>query len=256
MYLYFIIQLHLTTVATIHENKDFLTTTVFSDYNYILAGYQGSVRFYDWEEQNRNYDINIRKSISLGNLKVNQILFDSTKLTIYVALSNGSVMLFSHSLSPEFVLDYHDKAVNRILFDDESRILFTCSSDKAVKVRKKFKQVWQLPNDWPSESMRVDKEYNLKTIIEDHSVSSDNIMKIQDAFKDLDLKEQDSQEILDKKDKENAQEGDMKKESNENYWNHDQEDITCDDLDGWDEDQPLEPFKIKNNEALYNFMGL
>jgi hypothetical protein len=104
--------------------------------------------------------------------------------------------------------------------------------------------------------MRVDKEYNLKTIIEDHSVSSDNIMKIQDAFKDLDLKEQDSQEILDKKDKENAQEGDMKKESNENYWNHDQEDITCDDLDGWDEDQPLEPFKIKNNEALYNFMGL
>jgi hypothetical protein len=56
-----------------------------------------------------------------------------------VALSNGSVMLFSHSLSPEFVLDYHDKAVNRILFDEESRILFTCSSDKAVKVKKQFK---------------------------------------------------------------------------------------------------------------------
>ncbi len=121
-------------MAIIHENTEFLTTTVISDYSHILAGGQGYVRFYDWEENNRNYHLSLQKIISLGNLKVNQILYDSSKSNVYLALSNGSVMLFSHSLSPEFVLDYHDKAVNRIIFDEESRTLFTCSADKEVKV--------------------------------------------------------------------------------------------------------------------------
>jgi hypothetical protein len=109
--------------------------------------------------------------------------------------------------------------------------------------------------------MRVDKEYNQKCIIEDHSVSSDNIMKIQDAFKDLDFREEENQNILKNKSTDNTQDESnlnvRKKETNIHETDYyEDEIISCDDLDGWDEDQPLEPLKLKNNEAFYDFMGI
>ncbi len=91
--------------------------------------------------------------------------------------------------------------------------------------------------------MRVDKEYNNKSVIEDTSVNRKNIMKIQDALKDLEFKEEDEIMMQNKLINQNKIEA------------YDDIENKCHDLDGWDDDIPLAKQNIYT-EAIYNFMGI
>jgi WD40 repeat protein len=71
--------------------------------------------------------------------KINDIQFIHGKSGLIASLSNGSVAFWSHDeTTPEFILDCHDKSVNKIIYDESIKILFTCSSDKTIKVKKSF----------------------------------------------------------------------------------------------------------------------
>jgi WD40 repeat protein len=107
------------------------------DRNFIFLGSNnGVIRFVDYDDQHSmgNMIINHRLDISIDS-KVTDIKFRSGKSGLITALSNGSIAFWGANENyPEFVLDCHQKSVNRILYDDSIQILFTCSSDKHIKV--------------------------------------------------------------------------------------------------------------------------
>ncbi len=94
--------------------------------------------------------------------------------------------------------------------------------------------------------MRNNSEINQRSIIEDHTVSHNNIVKIQDALKDLDFKDEEESPTTKSEEK-----NEICQEEEEAY----DEEINCDDLDGWDEDLPVQRRNDKL-DRLYDFMGI
>ncbi len=106
--------------------------------------------------------------------------------------------------------------------------------------------------------MREDKEYNDRSFIEEHTVNTNNIMKIQDAMKDMEFEDTPNGEnYFNNKSDESDKE--IKPEEieiiNRNYMYDHFEDDTY--LDGWENDSALGNFSTKNNlNRIYDFIGI
>ncbi len=107
------------------------------DRNFLFLGSKfGNIRFYDFEDHHENKNINLiqRSEIKINN-KITNLKFRNSKCSLIAALGNGSVAFWAHDPAvPEFILEAHSKSVNKLIFIEETGVLFTCSSDKSIKV--------------------------------------------------------------------------------------------------------------------------
>jgi WD40 repeat protein len=195
--------------------------------------------------------------------------YQQGKSGLITSLSNGSVAFWSHDPhGPEFILDCHSKSVNKILYDDSTQTLITCSSDQKIKF-------WQLPPTWPSEIMRENKDFNEKNFIEEYTCNTNNLMKIQDAIKDLNFNdvegdyvhvsprgEQSTQFSQSNRNSIRKKSSIDKTETTEELIDTSyiyQEGLEQDDtsLDGWENDAAMGLYTKRNGfSQLYDFIGV
>jgi len=207
--------------------------------------------------------------LGISNILVNDIKYQHGKSGLITSLSNGSVAFWSHDAQgPEFIHDCHGKSVNKILYDDSLQTLITCSSDQKIKF-------WQLPATWPSEIMRENKDFNDKNFIEEFTCNTNNLMKIQDAIKDLNFNDgeadylndsptgekntqfsQSNRNSIRKKNSVDAMQTTEELIDNDYIYQEvmDQDDTS---LDGWENETSI-GLNSKTNgfERLYNFIGV
>ena len=125
---------------------------VFYDKNLLCLGNSNCKLVLYWIndiELIKEKDINLRTS----NVSINDIEI-SNKGEIYVALSNGSIVVYLHNTDyVEYVIDAHLQSVSRIHWNEEKKTIISVSKDQSVKMV-------QIPMSWLPSFFRKNKIEN------------------------------------------------------------------------------------------------
>ena len=125
--------------------------------NCILSIYLIQINF----NYNNNDNINIIKlrEVYLGGIvSITDVNINNNE-DIIIALSNGSICIFNKCYNyPEYIIDAHLKMISGFIWIEKQKMIITASHDKSIKV-------YQFPIKWPAEFLRINKQINDLSII-------------------------------------------------------------------------------------------
>ena len=219
---------------------------------------------------NSSDDINIIKlrEVYLGGIvSITDVNINNNE-DIIIAISNGSICIFNKCYNyPEYIIDAHLKMISGFIWIEKEKMIITASHDKSIKV-------YQFPIKWPAEFLRINKQINdlsiineikseTKTLYEElysnnSNINDNGINKFYGNIWDIGKKNVNNDIIKDFWKYKNNMDNKNNANKNENYENNEDKDsgdsdigvnyhypkpekydkfdiIFCDDLNGWSE---------------------
>ena len=102
--------------------------------------------------------IKLREIYLGGNISITDVNINN-KEDLIIAISNGSICIYNKCYNyPEYIIDAHLKKISGFIWIEKQKMIITASHDKSIKV-------YQFPLKWPAEFLRINKQINDLSII-------------------------------------------------------------------------------------------
>ena len=154
--------------------------------------------------------IKIREIDLGGNISITDVNINN-KEDIIISLSNGSICIYNKCYNyPEYIIDAHIKKVCGFIWIEKQKMLISASHDKTIKV-------YQFPLKWPAEFLRINKQLNDLSIVNEVKSETKSIYE----------------------------------ELNSNYYNYNEKNKNYGNL--WDEKDNKEKNEFQNGQIIKDF---
>ena len=132
----------------------------------ILSIYLIQINYMNYNNNSENINLIKLREVYLGGIvSITDVSINKNE-DIIIAMSNGSISIFNKCYNyPEYIIDAHLKKISGIIWIEKQKMIISASNDKSIKV-------YQFPMKWPAEFLRINKQINDLSIVNEINTES------------------------------------------------------------------------------------